>query len=146
MEEKENFTSNQQNINSHENISEEKILEEFSDIIDGPEKEYFRLAIGVDGKWYPSDACLKDDIEDNNSGLKEINSLRVKSYTYKNDSARHKHVGVIAQELQQVFPNSVQKDSSGNLMINTEEIFFAMVNSIKELSAEINELKMKIGK
>lgn len=146
MEEKENFTSNQQNINSHENISEEKILEEFSDIIDGPEKEYFRLAIGVDGKWYPSDACLKDDIEDNNTGLKEINSLRVKSYTYKNDSTRHKHVGVIAQELQQVFPNSVQKDSSGNLMINTEEIFFAMVNSIKELSAEINELKMKIGK
>ncbi len=91
-----------------------------------------------------SDARLKDIKGDNTSGLKEINMLEVKDYTYKNDKEKKTHVGIIAQQLQKVFPNSVIKDNEGYLKITTEEIFYAMVNAIKELTAKIQDLTAKV--
>ena len=81
-----------------------------------------------------------------NAGLKEINALKIKNYTYKADKAQTPHVGVIAQELQQVFPNSVIEGSDGYLRIKKEEMFFAMVNAIKELDEQSIELKGEIPK
>lgn len=91
-----------------------------------------------------SDERLKNILSDNTAGLKEINALEVKNYTYKDDKNNTPHVGVIAQQLQKVFPNSVTADEKGFLMIKTEEIFYAMVNSIKELYASILDLTAKI--
>lgn len=91
-----------------------------------------------------SDARLKNISGDNTAGLKEINALEVKNYTYKNDEKKVPHVGVIAQQLQKIFPNSVTENNEGYLMIRTEEIFYAMVNSIKELCSQIQDLTAKI--
>ena len=91
-----------------------------------------------------SDARLKNISGDSTAGLKEINALEVKNFTYKNDEEKIPHVGVIAQQLQKVFPNSVTKDYDGYLKIRTEEIFYAMVNSIKELYRQIQDLTAKI--
>lgn len=91
-----------------------------------------------------SDARLKNIFGDNKAGLKEINALEVKNFTYKNDKEKTPHVGVIAQQLQKVFPNSVTKDEKGYLMIRTEEIFYAMVNSIKELFAMFQDITAKV--
>ena len=92
----------------------------------------------------PSDIRLKNVSGDNTAGLKEINALEVKNYTYKDDKEKTPHVGVIAQQLQKIFPNSVIKGEDGYLRIRTEEIFYAMVNSIKELFAQIQDLTAKI--
>ena len=92
----------------------------------------------------PSDARLKNISGDSTAGLKEINALEVKNYTYKKDEKKVPHVGVIAQQLQKVFPNSVFEDKDGYLKIRTEEIFYAMVNSIKELFAQVQDLTAKI--
>jgi hypothetical protein len=43
-------------------------------------------------------------------------------------------LGVIAQELQQVCPDCVTEQSTGVLSVDTDEIFWHMVNAIKELS------------
>ena len=91
-----------------------------------------------------SDARLKNISGDSTAGLKEINALEVKNYTYKKDEKKVPHVGVIAQQLQKVFPNSVFEDKDGYLKIRTEEIFYAMVNSIKELFAQVQDLTAKI--
>ncbi len=91
-----------------------------------------------------SDIRLKENITPNTSGLKEINALEVKNYTYKKDKEKTKHVGVIAQQLQKIFPNAVTKDKDGYLQIRQEDIFYAMVNSIKELFAKIQDLTAKI--
>ena len=92
-----------------------------------------------------SDIRLKDVAGDSTIGLDEINALEVKNFTFKNDKEKTPHVGVIAQQLQKVFPNSVFEDKkSGYLKIKTEEIFYAMVNSIKELLAQIQDLTAKI--
>ena len=91
-----------------------------------------------------SDIRLKNVSGDSTAGLKEINALEVKNYTYKNDKEKTPHVGVIAQQLQKIFPNSVFEGDDGYLRIKTEEIFYAMVNSIKELFAQIQDLTAKV--
>ena len=91
-----------------------------------------------------SDARLKNISGDSTAGLAEINKIEVKNFTYKKDEKKTPHVGVIAQQLQKVFPNSVIKGDDGYLKIKTEEIFFAMVNSIKELCAKLQDLTAKV--
>ena len=91
-----------------------------------------------------SDERKKNILSDSTAGLKEINALEVKNYTYKDDKNNTPHVGVIAQQLQKVFPNSVFEGSDGFLRIKTEEIFYAMVNSIKELCAKLQDLTAKV--
>ena len=90
-----------------------------------------------------SDARLKNILGDNTAGLKEINALEVKNFTFKRDKKKTKHVGVIAQQLQKIFPNAVFKTRMGYLKIRTEDIFYAMVNSIKELFKQIQDLTDK---
>lgn len=91
-----------------------------------------------------SDIRLKNVSGDSTAGLKEINALEIKNYTYKDDKEKTPHVGVIAQQLKKIFPNSVFEGEDGYLRIKTEEIFYAMVNSIKELFAQIQDLTAKV--
>ena len=91
-----------------------------------------------------SDERKKNILSDSTAGLEKINALEVKNYTYKDDKNNTPHVGVIAQQLQKVFPNSVFKGEDGYFRIKTEEIFYAMVNSIKELCAKLQELTAKV--
>ena len=92
-----------------------------------------------------SDVRLKNVSGNSTAGLKEINALEVKNFTYKDDKEKTPHVGVIAQQLKNVFPNSVIKDKKGYYRIKTEEIFYAMVNSIKELCTQIQTLTAKVA-
>ncbi len=91
-----------------------------------------------------SDIRLKNILGDNKAGLKEITALEIKNYTYKNDKKKTPHVGVIAQQLKTIFPNSVFKGDDGYLRITKDEMFYAMINSIKELLAKIQDLTAKI--
>ncbi|MBQ9246137.1 tail fiber domain-containing protein [bacterium] len=91
-----------------------------------------------------SDIRLKNVSGDSTAGLKEINALEVKNYTYKKDEKKVPHVGVIAQQLQKIFPDAVSKDEEGYLRIRTEDIFYAMVNSIKELCKQLQDLTAKV--
>lgn len=92
-----------------------------------------------------SDARLKNISGDSTAGLKEISQLKVKNFTYKNDKKKTPHVGVIAQDLQKVFPHSVFQDGlSKYFKISREEIFWACVNAIKELNEKFQDLAAKI--
>ena len=50
-------------------------------------------------------------------------------------------VGVIAQEFETVFPNSVQTDDRGIKNVNEDELLFAMVKAIQELSTKVTALE-----
>ena len=52
---------------------------------------------------------------------------------------------MIAQELQEILPDCVKEQSTGVLSVNSENIMWHMINAIKELSAQVNELKTKVG-
>jgi hypothetical protein len=92
-----------------------------------------------------SDVRLKNIYGDSTIGLKEIDALKIKSYTYKADKNKTPHVGVIAQELKEIFPNSVIEGSDGYLSIKQEEMFYGLVKSIQELSAKNNQIKDKLA-
>ena len=91
-----------------------------------------------------SDARLKNIIGDNKAGLKEIMQIQVKNYTMKRDKKKEVLVGVIAQELQKVFPNSVAEGRDGYLRIRRDEIFYACINAIKELNNMFKDLVAKV--
>ena len=75
-----------------------------------------------------------------NGGLDEINKLQVYNYTYKKDPKKEPHTGVIAQQLQKVFPSAVSKDEDGYLRIRWDEMFYACINAIKTLNQRVASL------
>lgn len=100
-----------------------------------------------------SDRRLKYVGKEFSSGLDKIRQLKVFNYTFKEDAAKTPHVGVIAQDLQKVFPEAVKKGADGFLTIRMEDMFYAMINAIKELDLKyqaqekrINDLEKRIEK
>lgn len=91
--------------------------------------------------WTTSDARKKNIIGEYKLSLDDIMKIKTYEFTYKDDLNKTKRVGVIAQELQKIFPNAVTKDNKGYLMIRKEDIFFAIINSIKELNSKIITLE-----
>ena len=73
-------------------------------------------------------------------GLAELKKLDLFHYTYKKDKEKTPHVGVMAQDLQKVFPNAVKKGADGYLTIRWEDMFFALINAVKELDAKVDLL------
>lgn len=51
------------------------------------------------------------------------------------------HYGLIAQELQEIYPNLVKEGRGGYLTINYIEIIPLLISSIQELKAEVDELR-----
>ena len=88
-----------------------------------------------------SDRRLKYVGNENTSGLDKIRQLKVFNYTFKKDEKKTPHVGVIAQDLQKIFPDAVSKAKDGFLRIRFEDMFYAMINAIKELDSRITALE-----
>ena len=57
-----------------------------------------------------------------------------------------RHFGFVAQELQQVYPDLVYENDNGYLSVNYTELIPILVESIKELKAEVDELKAVASK
>ena len=131
---------------------------------DGDQMEYFNprggsndyapyFATEMHGRFYNphygrtpvySDRRLKYVGKENVSGLDKIRQLKVFNYTFKKDKAKEPHVGVIAQDLQKVFPNAVKKGADGFLTIRMEDMFYAVINAIKELDAKYQAQEKRI--
>jgi hypothetical protein len=109
-----------------------------------------RLGNSIDPGYFVnySDLRLKNVKGENKSGLDKIKQLKVFNYTFKDDKKKTPRVGVIAQDLQKIFPDAVTKDEKGYLLIRMEDMFYALVNAVKELAnrdaakdAKIKELE-----
>ena len=87
-----------------------------------------------------SDRRLKNIGEKYTAGVNELSKLDFFHYTFKKDANKAPHVGVIAQDLQEVFPDAVTKGDDGFLRIRWEDMFYAAINAIKELNTKIIEI------
>lgn len=90
--------------------------------------------------YYSSDRRLKNVGETYTAGLDELKKLDFFHYTFKKDEAKTPHVGVMAQDLQKVFPDAVTKGEDGYLRIRMEDMFYAVINAVKELDTKIAEI------
>lgn len=118
---------------------------------------YISQNLYVDGTIYgnlvgtvtaPSDIALKENISDLGLTIdvNKILELKPKSYTYKKDKKDKKiHYGLIAQEMEQVYPDLVYNDK-GSKTINYVELIPILVLKIKDLQEQIDVLKDKIQK
>ena len=94
--------------------------------------------------YFYSDRRLKNVGEKYTAGLEELKKLDFYHYTFKADKDNTPFVGVIAQDLQKVFPDAVTKDESGYLRIRIEDMFYAVINAVKELDTKISEIVTNI--
>ena len=79
-----------------------------------------------------SDENLKKDITSVESALDKVKRLRGVDYTWKETDQKGK--GVIAQELQEVFPELVSEEPNGYLSVNYNGLIAVLIEAIKELS------------
>ena len=88
-----------------------------------------------------SDINLKENIETIKNSLETINSLRGVSFDWK-ETGKSSY-GVIAQELEEVLPDLVNvKDIKS---VNYNGLVGVLIEAVKELSAEVQELKNKLN-
>ncbi len=88
-----------------------------------------------------SDRRLKNVGKASTAGLEDVKKLEVFNYTYKKDPTKTPHVGVMAQDLEKIFPKAVFKGDDGFLRIRMEDMFYAVVNAIKELDSKFEALR-----
>jgi hypothetical protein len=89
-----------------------------------------------------SDARLKDNVETIPNALEKVCAMRGVNFT-RNDNNDQPGTGVIAQEMQEVFPVVVKEnnDEDNTLSVSYGNLVGVLIESIKELKAEIDELK-----
>jgi len=124
-------------------------LRYYGNCITDQKAESYTELMGKNDEYFPklksSDIRLKTDISDNNDGLDKLLQLKPYNYTYKADLLGIPQVGVIAQDLQKIFPNSVTKGKDGFLRIRWDEMFYAMINAIKTLGVKIEKIASDIS-
>jgi len=126
---------------------------------------YFRVQSGITPQAFGttawtnvSDSRIKKNVSDYGHGLAELKQIRTVTYQFNgqygtvNDGKIN--VGLIAQEVQNT-PFAQMVDTwqysdketgavTDLLSVNTTPLVFALINAVKELSAEVESLKAKL--
>lgn len=92
----------------------------------------------------PSDITLKENIKPIKSALEKVTKLQGVTFDWKeSDSILEikEDIGFVAQDVQKVLPTLVRKNDNGKLSLREKGIVPILVEAIKELKAEIEELK-----
>jgi len=112
----------------------------------------YRLNVGgsthATSNWVSSDKRYKKNVKTIDSALDKINALNGVTYNFNQkvvndiDFAKLKqgnHLGFIAQDLEEVFPELVQKDEAGYHSVNYDGLIPVLVEAVKEQQDVIDE-------
>ena len=91
-----------------------------------------------------SDARLKTDIMSLGGTLTKLLLIDGKSYTTKKDGRQT--IGVLAQDIQEVFPELVTTDDNDMLAVNYQGLVPVLINALKEQQVEIETQQAEIDK
>ena len=114
----------------------------------------FEQDVTINGNLYtPSDRQLKTNIETLSKVLLSIDQIRGVRFEYKDQKkyAIGPKIGIIAQELQKVYPEMVMKGKDGFLKVDYTQLTGVLIQAIKEQQQqiklqqkEINNLKVQM--
>ena len=62
----------------------------------------------------------------------------------KNDLEQKQKIGLLAQEVQKVFPELVSEDKNGMLAVNYQALVPVLINALKEQEGNYNQLEKSI--
>ena len=94
----------------------------------------------------PSDASLKENVKPIDNALDKVTKLKGVTFDWKQSDSIldiKEDIGFIAQDVRGVLPELVRKNKDGKLSLRDKGIIPVLVEAIKELKAEIEELKCK---
>lgn len=99
-----------------------------------------------------SDSRIKENVVPYTRGLAAIEQLNPVDYNYNNvtplgaDTNYKTFTGLIAQQVEQTaFADMVSVGSDGYLLLDTNELTYALINSVKELSAQVKTLQAEVA-
>jgi hypothetical protein len=102
-----------------------------------------------------SDAKLKENIVDASPKLADLMQVKIRNYNLKGEYEQHKQIGVVAQELETVFPAMVEettdRDKEGNdLGTITKSVKYSvfvpmLIKAMQEQQAIIESLTQRIA-
>ncbi len=111
------------------------------------------------GVWVnSSDARLKEDVRDFELGLAQLVQVRPVRYRYNGKAgtpAGFAGVGIIGQEMEQVFPEMVRRipgrldgesESADLRVYDGSALTYVLVNAVKELAARVESLEQPSGR
>jgi hypothetical protein len=105
-----------------------------------------------------SDVRYKKDVRDFKDGLEKLMQVRPVRFKYsglpENMTSGNEEVGIIGQEMEEIFPYMISKGSAYDenqtekkddvLMYNGSALIYVMVNSIQELTNRVKELETEL--
>jgi len=114
--------------------------------------------VGVDGPLYTkggkitnvnpsSDERLKTGVQPVTYGLNEVSNLNPVTFYWTEEASKHdrnKKYGFIAQQVSSYMPDLVGTDEDGYYNLDTFSMIPILVKAIKELKAEVDDLKSKL--
>ena len=86
-----------------------------------------------------SDASLKTNVQTIEGALDKVAAVR--GVTFERIADGSVSAGVVAQELEAVLPEAVKTDEEGVKMVAYGNITGLLIEAVKELSAQVEELK-----
>jgi hypothetical protein len=92
-----------------------------------------------------SDITLKKNLLKIENALEKVEQINGYTYEFKADDSK-RHAGVIAQEIQTVLPEIVNKGNDGILGVEYGNISALLIEAIKEQQTQIKELKALLNK
>jgi hypothetical protein len=96
-----------------------------------------------------SDIRLKDNLELISNPLQKINQIGGYSFVWneeKQDIYKGTDYGVIAQEIEEILPELVDTRENGYKAVKYDKLVSLLIEGIKDLSKQVDELKEKINK
>jgi len=91
-----------------------------------------------------SDVSLKENIVDANPKLANLMQVKVRNYNLKDDVNKVKQIGVVAQELETVFPSMIETDGDGMKAVKYSVFVPMLIKAIQEQQALITSLTARI--
>ena len=104
----------------------------------------------VNGTIYnPSDINFKENIRDiEQKDFEKVTQLEPKKYNFKDDQNKNEHFGLIAQDLEELFPELINTQISGETVkkhINYLELIPLMIAKMKQMQEKIDYLELIIN-
>lgn len=90
-----------------------------------------------------SDKTLKENIVKTKYGIDKLRQVNIYQYNFKGE--KDTKIGVIAQELQNIYPKAVSKASNGYLSVNSDWILFSMVQALKDVDNAVLGLQKELN-
>lgn len=89
-----------------------------------------------------SDLRLKTNIKTLSNALDKTIALRGVSYNWKDSNkSQNDQIGVIAQEVEKIYPEFVRTDEDGMKSVNYSQMVAVLIEAVKELNLELKDLK-----